>query len=391
MTFFSFNVSARRYIFLHMMYSILIISWVFFPVYLFSLDFTLVEVGFLFSLAGLAEVVFTYGAGRLLDRIPCNYGLAFIDFFGALSCLIYGLSRNYIHIITGKLVEKAGRIFSPSYAVYENEAYKENYEAIYQYHLMIPEVVQFFAFPIMGFILTYVFFSVTAYRSFYILVGVADICVIFYILKVLPRVEPKVSLERKFKFSLPRGLYLIVSAEVLVVFGENVGSQFILIYYILQNLKGTFFTITVVEAAVSLAIISTIILSLKRKPEMIKATQYGIFLMMIYGALMSWAPNVWIILIAYFFLSIGHSLWFPRHRTLVMKLIPEERRGEVLGTIDSLKKLFSIIAPFFASLIASKIYVLAPFVVQLVLFVVIYFIYRWVGKGIVIDLASKKS
>ena len=383
MTFSSLNVKARRYIFLHMIYAVLIIAGVFFPVYLFNLNFTLVEVGALFSLAGLAEVIFTYAAGKLLDRIPCNYGLAFIDFFGALSSFVYGLSQSYFHIIAGQLLEKAGWIFNTSYTVYENEAYKKDYETIYQYHLMCPEIIQLFAFPILGFLLTYVFTSLTAYRSFYMLIGVADLIVIFYILKILPRVAPAVSFEKKFKFTLPQKLYLVVFAEVLLVFGSAVGSQFILVYYILKKLQGTFFTVTLVEAVVSLAIILTILTTLNRKPEPIKAARYGIFLMIVYAALMSWAPTVWVIFIAYFLLYVGHSLWFPRHRTLVMKQIPQERRGEILGTIASLNKLAGIIAPFFASVIALKIYVLAPFVVQLIIFGGISFIYGRIGQNII--------
>lgn len=381
MKFFSFDVKARRYMYLHMIYAVLIISWPLFPVYLFRLDFTLVEVGVLFSLAGLAEVVFTYVAGNLLDRIPCNYGLAVIEFFGGIANIVYGVSQNYYHIITGELLEKAGQIFSPSYTVYENEAYKEDYETIYQYHIMTPEIVQLIAFPLFGVLFTYVFTSITAYRSFFILLGAADFLVILYILKVLPRVGP-VSLKRKFHLSAPKKLYVIIAAEVIFVFGHATGSQFILIYYILHHLQGTFFTVTVVEAVVSLAIILTVIITLNRKPETIKAAQYGIFFMIAYAVLMSWAPWVWVVLLAYFLESIGHSLWFPRHRTLLMRLIPEERRGEILGTISSLNKLVSIIAPVFASFIALNLYILAPFLVQLLMLVVVFLVYQWIGKAV---------
>jgi DHA1 family multidrug resistance protein-like MFS transporter len=391
MRFSSFNIKAKRYILLHTIYSVLIISWVFLPVYLHELGLTIVEVGALFTLAGLAEVVLTYGAGKTLDKISCNYGLAIIDFFESIACFIFGLAQNYTHILIGRFVEKAGQIFTPSYAVYENEAYKEDYETMYQYHVMVPEVVQLVVFPILGFVLTYVVFSVTAHRSFYIIVGACNFLVIFYILKILPDVTPGVSLKRELQVSLPRKLYVIAAAEILLQFGDAVGSQFVLAYYILDNLGGTFFSISMVEAVVSIAIILTIIMSLKRKPEMIKAAKYGIFLMMIYGLLMSWAPNMWVIFIAYFILNIGHSLWFPRHRTLVMKLIPEEKRGEILGSIASLKKLIAVVGPLFAGLIASKIYILAPFVAQLITFIVIYFIYQWAGKGITIDVQKEQA
>lgn len=382
MTFFSFDMKARRYMYLHMMYAVLIISSPLFPVYLFRLNFTLVEVGLLFSLAGLAEVIFTYGAGRILDRIPCNYGLAFIDLFGGIASIVYGFSRNYYHIITGKLLDKVGWVFNPSYTVYENEAYREDYGTIYQYHLMTPEIVQLIAFPLLGFLLTYTFNSVAAYRSFFVLLGCANFFVILYILKILPRVEPSVSLERRFELSVPRKLYAVVIAEVVICFGEAVGSKFILVYYILYNLHGTFFTVTLVEAVVSLAIILTILLSLKRKPETVRAAQYGIFFMMVYAVLMSWAPSVWIIFAAYFLVSIGNSLWFPRHRTLMMQFIPEERRGQILGTVSSLIKLVSIAGPLCASFLAVKIYVLAPFIVELVTLVAVFFIYRWIGKAL---------
>jgi predicted MFS family arabinose efflux permease len=205
--------------------------------------------------------------------------------------------------------------------------------------------------------------------------------VIIYILKGLPRVEPAVSVTQKYQLSLPKGLYAVAAAEIILVFGDAVGSGFVLVYYILDNLKGTFFTVTAVEAVVSSAIIITIILSLRRKPDMVKAAQYGIVLMIVYAALMSWAPAVWVIFLAYFLVSVGNSLWFPRHRTLLMNLIPEEKRGEILGTISSLIKVVYIIGPFFAAFIAVKVYILAPFVVQLGTLVTVFCSYQWVGKG----------
>lgn len=381
MKFFFFNVKARRYMYLHMIYAVLIVSWPFFPVYLFRLNFTLVEVGALFSLAGLAEVVFTFLAGRALDKIPCNYGLALIEVFGAFANIVYGLAQNFYHIIAGRLLDRVGWVFNPSYLVYENEAYKEDYETIYQYHLMAPELIQLFAFPLFGFLLTYVFNTMENYRFFFIFLGVTEFFIIIYILKVLPRVEPTISLKREFRLSIPRQLYVIVCAEVLLVFGGAVGSQFILIYYLLVNLNSTFFTVTIVEAVVSFAIILTIILTLKKKPEIITAAKYGIFLMIVYAVLMSFAPAVSVVLIAYFIESVGNSLWFPRHRTLLMTFIPEERRGEILGSIQSLNKLVSIAAPFSAALIASHLYVLAPFVVQLATLVSVYLIYGWIGRN----------
>jgi MFS family permease len=363
-----------------MIYAVLIISIPFFPVYLYALEYTLVEMGVLFSLAALAEVIFTYVAGKLLDRIPCNYGLAFIDFFGAIASIVYGCAQSYYHILAGKLLERAGNVFTPSYTVYENEAYKEDYETIYQYHLMTPEVIQLVAFPVLGYLLTYVFTSIKAYRLFFIILGLTNFLVIIYILKGLPTVKPAVSVEQQYQLSVPTGLYAVVAAETILVFGRAVGSGFVLVYYILDNLKGTFFTVTAVEAVVSLAIITTIIFTLRRKPDMVKAAQYGIVLMIVYAALMSWAPVVWVIFLAYFLNSVGHSLWFPRHRTLLMNLIPEEKRGEILGTISSLKKVVYIIGPIFAAFIAVKVYILAPFVVQLGTLVAVFFIYQWIGK-----------
>lgn len=380
MKFFTFDIKARRYMYLHMIYAVLIISVPFFPVYLYALDYTLVEMGLLFSLAALAEVIFTYAAGKLLDRIPCNYGIAFIDFFEAVALIVYGIAQNYYHILTGKLLERIGNVFTPSYTVYENEAYKEDYETIYQYHLMAPEIVQLVAFPVLGFLLTYMFTSVRAYRLFFIMLGLANFMVILYILRGLPRVEPAVSMEQKLELSLPTGLYAVVGAEIMLVFGNSVGSHFILIYYILDTLKGTFFTVTAVEAVVSSAIIITIMLSLYKKPDMVKAAQCGIVLMMVYAALMSWAPAVWVIFLAYFLNSVGHSLWFPRHRALLMNMIPEEKRGEILGTIASLNKIIFIVAPFFAAFIAVNVYILAPFMVQLITLIMVFFIYQWIGK-----------
>jgi MFS family permease len=366
--------------YLHMVYAVFLISWPLFPVYLYRLNFTLIEVGVLFSLAGLAEVVFTYATGKLLDKIPCNYGLALIDFFGGIASIVYGFSQNYSHIIVGKLLDKIGWVFNPSYTVYENEAYKKDYETLYQYHVMTPEIVQLVAFPVLGFLLTYVFNSVAAYRLFFIVLGIADFGVIVYIVKVLPRVEPAVSVP-SFQFSLPQRMYALVTAEVILTFGEAVGSQFILVYYILNILNKSFFTVTLVEAVVSFAIIATVVYTLRRTPDPVKAAQCGIIFMIMYAALMSWAPTVWVVFAAYFLVSVGHSLWFPRHRTWIMQVIPEHRRGELLGSISSLNKLVSIAAPVFASFIAVKVYILAPFVVQLGTLLFVFFIYEWMNKG----------
>ena len=381
MDFFSFNQKAKRYIYLHMISAVLIISWPMLTVFLFRLDYSLIDVGLFFSISGIIEVVLTYGAGRILDRIPCNYGMAIIEFFSALATLIYGLSQTYYHILLGRVVEKVGWVFNPSYAVYENEAFREDYESLYQYHIMLPEIVQLVAFPLFGFLLTYVFWSLTAFRTLFIVLGLANFSLLIYIMKGLPRVEPRASITR-FHLTRLRGVYLVIFSEIMLVFGEAIGSQFVLIYYILTELGGTFFSVTLVEAVVSSAIIFTTLITLKRKPQLIRAARYGIVFMMMYALLMSWAPSVLVILIAYFLYSIGQSLWFPRHRTLLMNALPPEKRGELLGTLSALNKLACIIAPLIGAFVAVRIYILAPFIIHLCTLIIVFSMYRWIGASV---------
>ena len=384
----TFPLNAKMYILYHCVLSPALIVSHMLPIYLLYTGYNVLEIGILYTIVNFVSIVSTYLIGRLLDKIAANHALTLDIFLEGLSFLILGFAIGKILpiiVVISCLIQSISSMFTPAYSVYEYESYpKEKREKIYAYHLAMPEITQLIAFPLFGIIWGILYPTPCAYRIGFFIFGFYFLAASIIPIKILPVVRKKVEIEKEdfgFKILISKELKIIMLIEILLIFAWGIIPQIVLINYVIQELHGSLFHITLVEAVISIVIIITggFIKDIGKTHTftmLIGAT----FIMILYTGLMSFAKNFPIVLIAYGLMAFGDTLWHPYHQSMLFYYIPEHKRGEFFGAFTALKRTLGIIFPFLAGFIAHKIHPLANYGISFLIFFLVILLYLYLKQ-----------
>lgn len=358
------------------------------PIYLLYTGYNILEIGVLYTTINVVSIGCTYLLGRLLDKIAANKALTLDVLFEGIFYSILGFAKGVIFpflFVIGKVIQTISTMFSPAYSVYEYESYpEEKREKLFVYHLAVPEVTQLIAFPIFGVIWGVLHPTPEAFRIGFFIFGAYFLLASALPVKFLPPVKKKVRVKKE-KISLqtliPKELRIIMLTEIVLLFAWGIIPEIVLINYVIVNLKGTLFHITLIEVVISIIIITTgrFIKDISKKHTftiLIGAT----FVMMVYTGLMRFAFSFPIILVAYGIMAFGDTLWHPYHQSLLFHYIPGERRGEFFGAFTAIKKIVGVFFPVLAGFIAHKLHPLQNYGISFFLFIIVIFLYLYIKR-----------
>ncbi len=376
-------LNARRYILLHTIGSPLMVGDYVVVIYLLLTGYGLISVGALFTIVNIIEIFFPAIFGSLFDRkisaraaMSFIYGLEGLAYF--LFYLVYG-PGSWIILAAGVFVIKFATIFYPIFPAYEHYVYPENIrEKALIYHLIIPEYVQIIAFPIFGFLLTYLFVGVQYYRYLLLFVSVGSFLMIPYIFYGIEDIrETKIKLEKeKFNFHVPKNFLKLFIIEDLLIIASSLLPVIAITYFVMFVLAQSFFVLMFLEAINSAV---TIIGGNYLKDREIGKRSLllgGVFLFSIvniFYMLATWKFPLAFLTIAVLLQTIGNLLWFPVHRSMLFKTVPKEKRGAFFGSMSTMFRISSALAPFISALLIS-LWVYLPFAVA-------FFLYFLAGLG----------
>jgi len=384
----SFPLAARRLIIYYTLSSPFLVVDVIFPVYLFRLGFNVEIAGFLYAISALMGVVFTFLIGRALDRVlSVKTAMSIIEVTFASANFVYAYATSPIHIVLGSFLERIGRVFTVSYQVYERDAYPEEIrEKIYVYHMALPEAAQLFTFPLIGILLGFFFTSLEAFRTLFIISATSSIFFLIYIQKWLPETSQTIRLKEERKLiNIPKQILPVAAAEVFIVFSFGLTCGLVLDNYVFNVLSLSVFFIILIEVAISgTSILASFTADKAGKKSRFKMLYTGIILMTIYAIFTAnieyWGLNpiqtFALLFVATVVMEFGHTIWLIFHRSYLFHFIPSEKRGSILGSISSMHRIFAIIAPLIAGIMAYRITPLSPFYLQFSLLLFAIVLYR---------------
>ncbi len=358
------------------------------PIFMYKMGINILEAGFIFGITAILDVVLTFILSHYLDRISPNMGMALDWFTESWPAFIFAFAVTPLHFFFGTLAQKATNILNPVYRVYENEVFpKEKCETIYTYHLFTPEILRIIIFPLIGYLLTYKFTSLMAYRVLFIICGIGFLLVSIIPIKFLTKVSPFTIQKQKDYIKLPKELYLVALAEVLILVCGQLTSVLITSYFILESMNGTIMDVMILSTVTSVVVVITGLFSknLSSRISKTKIAQFGVILFILYTGLMCIANRYWIILLATFISSIGHTIWFPNHSAILMQLVPQEKRGLFFGSLSSLSKFLTIIIPIFSGFLAKQFGFFAVFSIAFILYIFVFLIYLNLTKNVKIS------
>lgn len=386
-----FGSEVTRYILMHTIGGIFFSYNILLPVFMNKLHISISEAGLFFGLASIGDIFFTYILRKRFDKVSPNKCMALDWFTESWPVFIFAFATTKMHFFIGIITQKLTNILNPSYRIYENEVFVEKKRSlIYSYHLFVPEFATIIVFPILGYLLTYKFNSIFAYRVVFFIFGIGFIFVALIPYKVLKKVKPTiVDSSSRVKMHISKNLYLVAIAEILVVVATQFTSTFVTTYFILDKINGNLMQILLIEVVASVVTILSGILfrNVEKYISNEKVCQIGIILFIIYTLIMFFANNFTMVLIGNLINTVGHTIWFPSQTTLLMKLVPQKERGEFFASISTVSKLIVIVIPILAGVIASSAGFSIIFAIALFLYIILFAIYRILinAKGVNID------
>ena len=377
---------AKAYMLYHTMIAPSLIVWILLPLYLMETGYSILKVGAFFTAVNIASVPLTYLFGRAFNRWDMKKGLITIDVLNGIAYVLYGLSKGAVApvvLFAGRAVEKLSTMLYPLYQAYEQIIYPEDkYEEIFAWHLRLPEIATVATFPVMGYILGYVYPGPGSYRWVFIIFGLFSAFTVAYIWRFLPSVgkEGRITPEG---FTFRAGEFkLLLAFEALLTAGWGLAPEIVLINYIVFVLHRTVFEVTLITVATSLASIAGTYASERvPKGKGFQAIAFGMFLNAFNVFIMALSPPLWAVLAAYTVGNFGDTLWFPFYRAWMFKLIPREKTSEFHAAISSYRKLIGIVAPFIAGALAS-LHATLPYAASLAFFIL---------AGVMFGVISRRS
>jgi len=252
-----------------------------------------------------------------------------------------------------------------------------------------PYITQLISIIIFGLLLWMFNSTLYRFRLLFQICALLQALVIIYVVHSIPNTSNIIRMKREKKKHrvklFNKKIILLITAEITILAGFFITPGFIFLNYLYNVLGFTILTITLVEvfdtsfrglASIFHEKIESSGKLIVFTISLIISSLAGIFLFMsqyvIYPSFL-----LLVIIISMILMGLGESMWWIQHEAVLIKVVPEDRRGEVFGLISSARSLINIITPIISAYIASKINPLAPFLVYSVLVIIsipIYYI-----------------
>lgn len=376
---------SRRLITYYALSSIPLAVYVFFPIYMYMLGFSLELVGSLFMIYYALIAISKYIVGKLLDiRVSPKKCMIVIDTLGSLENVVYSFAQTPSHFIIAFVISS---IISPLYVAYrtiEKDLYpSDKLELAYRHHMFWPYLAELGSILGMGVVIWLSGNPILCIRQLFLFTAILHVLMAAYIYVYIPDtgyITLKSEKKHKSGTLFNKALIYFAIAEILIIFAFSLIPGFILQNY-LFNILG--FSIIII------AIIETIDAAFRGGASILheKIESSGTFNVLVISLLVSGIAGVLmyvsqfpssfiyvflIIVLSTVFMGVGESMWWIQHEAVFLKQVSEERRGETFGFVSSIRELISIFTPYITAFIASRINPLIPFLLySIIMFVTI--------------------
>lgn len=352
--------AARRYIVFQALTIPVLFTWILVPYLMLATGLSVAEAGIVLTIASAVAALVNAVIGRVLDRAEPVVFIALISFVEGVAYLVYMygfLVSIVLLVVVAAVIERLARGFYPVYAVYEYDAYPEEFrEKAFALHNLVPYLVQLVTYPLIGYVL-----AVLTGKLF---VQIASLCVFASASIVLGLLAivwlPKIGV-RRIEVSQPLLLRRIPGAFIrmglaMIVFGIafELCQPLIVANLFVKIARNPLLGLALYEtfAALPVVMISPLILRVDRR--------YGVLLLVLGMGLIALADlllgltyRVEIALLAAVTASAGYALMDPFFMDVLFSTIPKDYRGTLLGSLAALRRLIGIMMPAVAGLIAG--------------------------------------
>ena len=353
-------VAARRYIVFQSLTIPVLFTWILVPYLMLATGLSVAEAGIVLTVASAIAAILNAIVGRVLDRAEPVVFIALISFVEGATYLVYMygfLAGIVLLIIVAAVVERLARGFYPVYAVYEYDAYPEEFrEKAFALHNLVPYLVQLATYLVIGYVLAVLSDSLYAQIASLGMFALASMALGFLALTWLPRIG-----ARRIEVSQPLLLQRIPRTFIrmglaMIVFGIafELCQPLVVANLFIEIARNPLLGLALYEtfAALPVVIVSPLILRIDRRYGVVLLV-LGMGLIALADLLLGFSYRVEVALLAAIVASSGYALMDPFFMNVLFSTIPKEHRGTLLGSLAAIRRLVGIAMPAIAGLTAE--------------------------------------
>jgi hypothetical protein len=217
--------------------------WILVPYLMLTTGLDVVKAGLVLSMASALAALTNLVVGRVLDKAEPVVFMALIGVIEGVAYItyMYGFLLGVIAlIVAGAVIERVARGFYTVYAVYEYDAYPEEFrDKAFMLHNFLPFLAQVVSYPVLGLVYASMLTSIDAMILSLSVFSVASIALGLVALLWLPRIGKKeIKLEGlSIHIRVPRQFVIMVAAIVALGLGTEF-SQPIILANLFMNITG---------------------------------------------------------------------------------------------------------------------------------------------------------
>jgi MFS family permease len=329
------------------------------PLFVRSLGANMSVLGFLDGLGDAFVSISQAISGYISDRIQKRKIFVWLGYLmGGLSRIGYALSKNWVHLIPFRILDRAGKIRgAPRDAIIADLSTDKDRGENFGFLRMMDNLG-----AVVGILLCILLVNFLGFKKLFLLASIPSLIGVILILifiKEQKRDSTKIFKGISLKSFTPQFRYFLILSSIfslgafsysfLLVFAKEFGFKtgFIPILYLIFTAIASLFSIPFGKLSDKIG----------RK----KVLEISFFFWILVCLIFLFLKNYFGIILAFVFYGLHKGAIEPSQRAFVSELVFEEIRASALGGYQMIIGLFSLPASFFAGVLWDKIGPFAPF------------------------------
>jgi MFS family permease len=329
------------------------------PLFVKSLGANMSVLGFLDGLGDALVSISQAISGYISDRIQKRKIFVWIGYLmGGLSRIGYAISKNWVHLIPFRILDRAGKIRgAPRDAIIADLSTDQDRGENFGFLRMMDNLG-----AVVGILLCILLVNFLGFKKLFLLASIPSLIGVILILIFVSeqkRDSTKIFKGISLKSFTPQFRYFLILSSIfslgafsysfLLVFAKEFGFKtgFIPVLYLIFTAIASLFSIPFGKLSDKIG----------RK----KVLEISFFFWILVCLIFLFFKNYFGIIFAFIFYGLHKGALEPSQRAFVSELVPQEIRASALGGYQMIIGLFSLPASFLAGILWDKIGTFAPF------------------------------
>jgi len=353
-------LAARRYIVFQALTVPILFTWILVPYLMLVTGLDVAEAGIVLTIASAIAAMVNALVGKVLDRAEPVVFIAVISLVEGAAYLtyMYGFLASILSlIVAAAAVERLARGFYPVFAVYEYDAYPEEFrEKAFALHNLVPYLAQLATYPLIGYLLAVLWGNLYAQIVSLGMFALASVALGLLALVWLPRIGVRrIELSQPLSLrKIPRAFIKMSLAMIILSVAFEFCQPLVVANLFVGIARNPLLGLALYEtfAALPVVVVSPLILRVDRRHGVLLLAS-GMGLIALADLLLGFSYRVELALLAAAVASAGYALMDPFFMDLLFSTIPRDSRGTLLGSIAAIRRLVGIAMPTIAGFIAA--------------------------------------